>query len=75
MDLSGETRARAVYDQRPTGSTGNTRGKRVPATVNVRLLARTRVSISAARSSLALSNGDIPRRLRSSSSDCASRNA
>eukprot|EP00965_Chrysotila_dentata_P145443 4803674-Pleurochrysis_carterae.AAC.1 len=75
MDLSGETRARTAYDQRPTGSNGNTRGKRVPATVSVGLLARTRVSISAARSSLARSKGDIPRRLRSSSSNCAFRNA
>eukprot|EP00965_Chrysotila_dentata_P136860 4526426-Pleurochrysis_carterae.AAC.1 len=75
MNLSGLTREREAYDQRSTGSTGNTRGKRVPATVSVGLSSRTLASVSAARSSLVPSNGDRLRRLRSSSSNSASRHA
>eukprot|EP00965_Chrysotila_dentata_P113699 3758667-Pleurochrysis_carterae.AAC.1 len=75
MDLSDATREREAYDQRSTGATGNTKGKRVPATVSVGLSARILASVLAARSSLVPSNGDRSRRLRFSSSNCASHHA
>eukprot|EP00965_Chrysotila_dentata_P061910 2051111-Pleurochrysis_carterae.AAC.4 len=75
MDLSEATREREAYDQRSAGATGNTRGKRVPATVSVGVLARILASVSAARSSLVSSAGDGLCRLRSSSSNSASRQA
>eukprot|EP00965_Chrysotila_dentata_P171203 5649881-Pleurochrysis_carterae.AAC.2 len=75
MDLSGATRERASYVQRSAGSRENKRGRRVPATVGVGLSARIRFSISAARSSMVPSSGDLPRRSRFSCSNCASRKA
>eukprot|EP00965_Chrysotila_dentata_P256696 6212632-Pleurochrysis_carterae.AAC.4 len=72
MDLSGATRERAAYVHRSAGSRGNKRGRRVPATVSVGLSARIRSSMSAARSSMVLSSGDLPRRPRSSRSNRAS---
>eukprot|EP00965_Chrysotila_dentata_P095994 3171802-Pleurochrysis_carterae.AAC.1 len=51
------------------------RGKRVPDIVSVGLSARILASVSAARSQLVPSNGDRLWRLRSSSSNCASRHA
>eukprot|EP00965_Chrysotila_dentata_P141024 4661441-Pleurochrysis_carterae.AAC.1 len=75
MDLSDATREREAYDQRSAGATGNTRGKRVPATVSVGVLARILASVPAARSSLVSSGEDRSRRLRSSSSNSASRHA
>eukprot|EP00965_Chrysotila_dentata_P091462 3020078-Pleurochrysis_carterae.AAC.1 len=63
MDLSDATREREAYDQWSAGATGNTRGKRVPATVSVEVLARILASVPAARSSLVSSGGDRSRRL------------
>eukprot|EP00965_Chrysotila_dentata_P181514 5991732-Pleurochrysis_carterae.AAC.1 len=78
MDLSDATQEREAYDQWSTGSTGNTRGKRVPATVSVRGIIGTHPRLSLGGSLLAAgipSNRDRSRRLRSSSSNSASRHA
>eukprot|EP00965_Chrysotila_dentata_P183920 6072430-Pleurochrysis_carterae.AAC.1 len=63
MDLSGATLEREAYVQRSSGATGNTRGRRVPATVSVGVLARTLASVPAARSSRVSSDGGRSRRL------------
>eukprot|EP00965_Chrysotila_dentata_P050209 1663472-Pleurochrysis_carterae.AAC.3 len=75
MDLSGETLERVAYVQLFAGSSGNKRGRRVPTIVCEELSARVRSSISAARSTVVPSSGDLPRRFRSSCSNCASRKA
>eukprot|EP00965_Chrysotila_dentata_P095899 3169354-Pleurochrysis_carterae.AAC.2 len=75
MGLVAQTRERVAYVQRSAGSRGNKRGRRVPAIVSAGLSARARSSILAARSSMVPLSGDLPRRFRSSSSYCASRNA
>eukprot|EP00965_Chrysotila_dentata_P039653 1317917-Pleurochrysis_carterae.AAC.1 len=75
MGLSDATREREAYVQRSSGATGNTRGKRVPATVSAGVLALILASVPAARSSQVSSGGDILRRLRSSPSNSASRQA
>eukprot|EP00965_Chrysotila_dentata_P097658 3228587-Pleurochrysis_carterae.AAC.1 len=76
MDLSEATRERDAYVQRSSGATGNTRGRRVPATVSVGVLVRIIASVPAARSSMVSSDdGGRSRRFRSSSSNSASRQA
>eukprot|EP00965_Chrysotila_dentata_P074006 2444456-Pleurochrysis_carterae.AAC.1 len=47
MGLSDATREREACVQRSSGATGNTRGKRVPATVSAGVLARILASVPA----------------------------
>eukprot|EP00965_Chrysotila_dentata_P155162 5126879-Pleurochrysis_carterae.AAC.1 len=61
MGLSDATREREAYVQRSSWMTGNTRGKRIPATVSSGVLARILVSVPAARSSQVSPGGDILR--------------